>query len=116
MRLDHLFRKLLHLLQLNLGQVFLFVLGVRFEKQQGHLHVVIEVDHPRSTSLAAPFQLPAQLADPSASGYNRTRCWVECHVLDKFRPLLIVHQLARRSEELVRFNDRDGLKLCQDSL
>ena len=75
-----------------------------------------EVDYARPASLAAPFQPPAQLANPSASGYNRTRRGVECQVLDKFRPLLIVHQLARRAEELVRFNDRDGLKLCQDSL
>ena len=32
MRLDHLFRKLLHFLQFNLREVVLFILGVSLQK------------------------------------------------------------------------------------
>ena len=87
----------------GLGDVGALVLGISGQCEDRHGLVVEVVDHPRAAPLAAPFQGPAPLAQPSCTGNQITGQRVMGEVTDQQCALL-----------LGRLDDADGGRLEHD--
>jgi len=68
---------------------------------------MVEIDHPRATSLPSPLQPPSQFANPAGAWDQFARRGVPGEVIDQLRPLGLVHERTGRRQKFRRFDDGD---------